>query len=125
MEATRQEARETWRRVRDEGWSERQGEEGKLRYYAAEDGYRDAEFDTDLQLRLHGNACEQLRSEIKEELQHVRHTLDNLERDVGEFGERAKNSLPRPNSEVSTQQNIKVRTEVSHLLSLLRRGFRA
>ena len=61
MEATRQEARETWRRVRDEGWSERQGEEGKLRYYAAEDGYRDAEFDTDWQLRLHRNACEQLR----------------------------------------------------------------
>ena len=55
----------------------------------------------------------------------MRHTLDNLERDVGELGERAKNSLPRPNSEVSTQQNIKVRTEVSHLLSLLRRGFRA
>lgn len=124
MEARRQEARETWRRVRAEPSSARRGEEGKLRYYAAEDGYRQAEFETDWQLRLHRNACEQLRSEIKEEIEQVRCTLDRLEKEAGELGERAKNGLPRPNSEVSTQQSIKVRSEAARLLSSLRRGFR-
>lgn len=125
MEVRRQEARERWRQVRDEGWSGRQGEEGKLRYYAAEERYHEAEFGTDWELRLHRNACEQLRSEIKKEIQHVRRSLDRLEKEAGELGERAKNSLPRPNSEVSTQQSSKVRGEASRLLSSLRRGFHA
>jgi hypothetical protein len=122
LEARREEAREAVRRVNKEvGFP--QSDEDRLRYYAAHEALSDAEFDTDWQLRVNRNACEQLRSALKEEIQYLRRSLDQLEKEAGELGERAKNSLPRPHSEPSTQQSSRVREQASRLLSVLRQGF--
>ncbi|QIN82043.1 hypothetical protein GBA63_04850 [Rubrobacter tropicus] len=81
-----------------------------------------ADFDTDWELRVRRNMTEQLQSELVSEVEALRKYAEDLERRVSKTGHDAKNALPRPESEASTQQSSRVRIEAAERLSKLRRA---
>lgn len=120
IEREREQARELVRRSRAKHWWGR-GEDYQLRYYAADDDLKAADFDTDWELRVHRNMIEQLRARLRDEIESLQEDTEDVMRQVGSAGERAKNKLPRPYSEPSAQQSSKVREEAANRLSDLLR----
>ncbi len=80
------------------------------------------DLDTGWESRVYRNMTEQLRLELVSEVEALRKYTEDLERRVSKAGHDARNALPRPESEPSSQQSNRVRLEAAERLSTLRRA---
>jgi hypothetical protein len=78
------------------------------------------DFDAEWELRVHRNMIEQLRAEMVAQIETLQKYAIELERRASKAGHATKKELPKPESQPSSQQSIKVRLEATRRLLRLR-----